>query len=293
MPKKDVLTDVIFTDQTMKVIYPDARMAKGSLMLFSPGHSQGGFAGVPASAAKVPNVSWETAKAILGAGTADSLSGSVLTTGNTAGVFLVERTLKGGVHGISTQSGGQSSARFWSFDFPSAIRDWVYSHRLDHQFFASIWSRTTRLLNATSNSAPQSPFHYMNTNTAGSLFSFQNGIAVNGTNGIGFRAADADSVAGTLNLPKVVNKGVFGNSGTGPGAAQKISAGVGAFDIFGSLNYNKAASKVMYDVYFEDLSVSERSYADADAADLAAHTAAFAPGGKYYGDTWTDPATLP
>lgn len=34
-------------------------------------------------------------------------------------------------------------------------------------------------------------------------------------------------------------------------------------------------------------------HGDVEAIDYALYQAAFAPGGKFYGDTYTDPATLP
>jgi hypothetical protein len=42
------------------------------------------------------------------------------------------------------------------------------------------------------------------------------------------------------------------------------------------------------------LTVSGRTYAEVDAIDHALYTReVLTPGGRYYGDTYTDPATLP
>lgn len=57
---------------------------------------------------------------------------------------------------------------------------------------------------------------------------------------------------------------------------------------------NKAASRVLYRWYLEDLTVSGRTYAEVLAADYALYQQAFGVGGRYYGDTLpTDPSTIP
>lgn len=46
--------------------------------------------------------------------------------------------------------------------------------------------------------------------------------------------------------------------------------------------------------YVEDLTVSGRTYAEVDAIDHALYTKeVLTPGSRYYGDTFTDPATIP
>jgi len=61
-----------------------------------------------------------------------------------------------------------------------------------------------------------------------------------------------------------------------------------------STNKDKAGSKIVYRVYVEDLTVSGRTYAQLDALDFAAYTReVLTTGGRYYGDTFTDPTTIP
>jgi hypothetical protein len=55
-----------------------------------------------------------------------------------------------------------------------------------------------------------------------------------------------------------------------------------------------APSVVFYRTYLEDLTVSGRTYAEVDALDVALYTKhVLTTGGRYYGDTYTDPATIP
>lgn len=56
---------------------------------------------------------------------------------------------------------------------------------------------------------------------------------------------------------------------------------------------NKGGSHILYRCYLEDLTVSGRTYEQVKAIDDALFAAAFSSGGKFYGDTYTDPATLP
>ncbi len=57
--------------------------------------------------------------------------------------------------------------------------------------------------------------------------------------------------------------------------------------------YNGHSSRVYYRFYLEDLTISGRTYAQVEALDKAVFDAAFAAGGRYNGDTWTSPTTLP
>lgn len=57
---------------------------------------------------------------------------------------------------------------------------------------------------------------------------------------------------------------------------------------------NVAPSWVVYSWHMCDLTVAGLTYAQADAIDLAEYTKqVLTPGGRYYGDTNTDPATIP
>ena len=57
---------------------------------------------------------------------------------------------------------------------------------------------------------------------------------------------------------------------------------------------NKLHSWILYRTYVEDLSVSGRTYAEVDALDYALYEKhVLTADGRYYGDTYTDPATLP
>lgn len=72
-----------------------------------------------------------------------------------------------------------------------------------------------------------------------------------------------------------------------------MTFGVGTIGAWIGGNYNKATSRIIYRARIEDLTVSGRTYEEVEAIDFALYTAAFAVGGKFYGDTYTDPTTFP
>lgn len=294
MGQKIVLSGVNFTKAGLPVLRDDPILTPGSLFLFDPSHSLGAFTGLPTGANVVPNVAWEYAATAIGSGTQSSLAATAATTGNVAGKFLAERTVKGGLHGIVTQGGTQGADHNFLLTLPTSIRDFLYNNRTGHSFYISLWSKITRA--ALANAAPQSPFHFLGANTANLLFHFQNGTV---NNGAGSNIVASNDVPTTLDTSIAsgtmrFNSGaVLGVYGTGPSAANNVFLGVGTFGPYGSLNWNKGASRILYRAYIEDLTVSGRTHAQVNAIDYALYQAAFASGGRFNGDTYTDPATLP
>lgn len=59
-----------------------------------------------------------------------------------------------------------------------------------------------------------------------------------------------------------------------------------------SSNINKSGSWIFYRAYIEDLTVSGRTHAQVYAIDSALFNAAFSVGGRYYNDSFTDPASV-
>lgn len=61
----------------------------------------------------------------------------------------------------------------------------------------------------------------------------------------------------------------------------------------GANPYVNPGAFLFYRAYIEDLTVSGRSYAAVDALDYAEYTKQVTTaGGRYYADTYTDPATI-
>lgn len=290
MGQKVVLSDTTFTDTSLPVVLNDPLISSGSLFLFDPAHSMGEFTGVPANGGTVPNIVWSEASAVLGSGTATTLAGSVVSVSPTeASKSLVERTTKKGVHQIISLT-AQTSSNSWLVTLPTLIRSYMYTHRTDHSFYVSMWHKVTRA--GTTNAAVQSPLHYAVT-SANYLFHAQNGIPnCAGSNKKSYPSGinDVDCTAGQH---RFLSLNPSAQTGTGVGSTTDINFGLGNFDVWQTFNMNKCSSRVIYRVYVEDLTVSGRTYAEVEALDYALFEAAFASGGKFYGDTYTAPSTIP
>lgn len=277
MGSKTVLSGM-FTDMSLPIIRNDALLSKGSLFLFDPSHSMGGFEGT-ASQTVVPNVAWKEASALIPGETADSLSGKVFHN-LAAGEILVERTLKKGVHIINSLI-NQTADRNWHIQPSSKLAAYMVANGASHKFYVSLWlGRTRRGVGPAG-----STFHLFN--NPGNMF-----IAPSdGLNGIGrlnYRATDDNG--GAVPHQRFTNTDINGVTG----APSTFQLGAGMLSNYTGATYrNKQNSVILYRAYIEDLTVSGRTYAEVDALDYALYQAAFATGGRYFGDTYTDPVTLP
>ena len=294
------LHGVTLTDATApKIVTRDKIESSGSLMLFDGNHEFGSFAGLPIVDALVPNALSNLSKALTGGVGAD-LDFKVKTARPNSAQFKSERTPKGGIHGIVTQGGGQTAAESYSLDGPKAVSDYILAHPT-HQYYFSLWSLITRA--GLASPAAQSPFHFTNGlgATTNHLFHMQGGVPSPGfASAPSFRGVKAaptytDHTGASIVVPmkRFGSIGVQGFVGNAPIAADRIQLGVGAFGGWNSLNFNVCPSRIIYRAYGEDLTVSGRAYAEVEALDCALFLEAFAPGGKFYGDTYTAPSTLP
>lgn len=292
--QKIALAGVNFNDASLPMLRDDPILSAGSLFLFDPSHSAGGFAGLPGPNGQVPNVAWKEAASLIGAGSASSLSALVFSqNAEGSSAFKVERTSKGGIHGIPSQVNQQAGMNYsYILRLPTSIRDRVLAN-LGNDYYISLWHRCTRPNLAASGN--QSPFHHVAAGGATSnyLFHMQGGdfAPSSGPNhGGSRRSPGTDAQSGSS--PQITSGATLNATGSGPGSTS-IDLGVGVFGAWGSLNINKAASRVLYRAYIEDLTVSGRSYEVVDAIDQRMWQQAFAPGGKFHGDTYTDPNMVP
>lgn len=286
------LTGVSLTDNSApRIILRDPIESVGSLFLFDGARQYGQFSGLPPASQTIPNVLSDRAAALLSAH-ASSLdltvaSGSITSK---AGIFLAERTGKGGIHGISTLSGNQTTADYYVLLAPDVIRAHIQNNPT-RSFYASIWSVVTR--QGIHNAANQSIFHQA-PNTNNLVFAFPGGTPSYGNN-LGFSTSPSGHDYGTGPTVPYARFGALGWSqhiGAGPGTSP-LEFGVGNFGAWSGFNQNKTASRIIYRAYLEDLTASGRTFAQVQAIDYALFQAAFAPGGKFADDTYTSPSTLP
>lgn len=114
------------------------------------------------------------------------------------------------------------------------------------------------------------------------------GDGLNGIGRLNYRATDDNG--GAVPHQRFTNTDINGVTG----APSTFQLGAGMLSSYTGATYrNKQNSVILYRAYIEDLTVSGRTYAEVDALDYALYQAAFAAGGRYFGDTYTDPVTLP
>lgn len=237
----------------------------------------------PVSGSVIGNVAWQQAATLIGSGTESTLAGELTNTG-APDEILFQMSGKGGLHGICSQLTMESTDNAY-INAPQLIRDYIMSRLTLDEFYVSRWSRITRQATITN----AETFQLSSASTPGSIYSIK--------------------FAENANIPTpgrgpVLSGGVeqLGNSfrnasrvtfnGTPPTTANSLALR----EIWGTQSstwQNKANSHITYRLYVENLTVSGRSYATVDALDFALYTAdVLTSGGRYYGDTFNDPATV-
>ena len=210
--------------------------------------------------------------------------------------FIVERTSKGGIHGIIKHNSGNKASKAFILNGPTAVRDYMIDNS-NHAFFVSLWSKVTQRSIATA--AIQSPFNFSTEmqSTTNYLFSSGNGGRFDGQN-VTNKVCIPDLSDASLTLPIPTdryNSAVFSgivNQGMNLSKADKIRLGVGSFGAWNFYNADKGASRVIYRAYIEDLTVSGRTASQVQAIDQAMFNAAFSEGGKYHNDLYTQPVSI-
>ena len=209
--------------------------------------------------------------------------------------MLTERSGKGGLHSIQTQLNGVI-LQGMAIRAKTAL-ECYFGANLSHDFYFSRWERQTR--------APTG---------------LEPGEALFGASTANFAAIHPAGPA-TLNWaprPNAYPERLIGSFTEPSGAGWTANTGnrFGCHGWRGNTNslainppvrpsvhgpitpwasnatyVNKAASRIVYRLYWEDLTVSGRSYAQVQAADYELWQAAFAAGGRYAGDTFSNPLT--
>lgn len=294
-------TDTTLPKDRIDPVLPDA----GALYLWDAAHPAGPQpAGVPAQSSAMPNIAWQQAAAMIGSGDATTLSmKALLTTGagayGTGGLSLLERTAKGGIHSITSQASDPGTVGF-GISLADPLMTYVLGNSPEHFFYWSVWTRTTRSDWAAPVSAGKRESYLEISNGSSGSSNYLAGIFnagnAKGASGNAGRAPADGQAVGPF-LSNVVSKEWTGTEPATAAQSQRlaavIGAGVGAYQYTAGIRQSKA-SRIVYRVYAEDLTVSGRTYSQVDALDLAQYTKdMITAGGRYVGDTFTAPSTIP
>ncbi|MBF7010596.1 hypothetical protein QUC32_13005 [Novosphingobium resinovorum] len=239
------------------------------------------------------NFSQSVASGTITATAIDAASGALTMTGvaDQAGIIISERTPRGGLHTIVSQTNDTVNANFKGIQAKTALANYITANR-GHSFYVSQWRRITRGATAPSTQS-----------------AIRGGIGNGGTNYITqlLQAHTTGSMQSAVNpiasftdmpVPNVGSTGLVFNADGAAGPGNGNTALVIALNYWGlagsygsAATYgNKSASYVAYRSYIEDLTVSGRTFEQVRALDYALYQAAFAAGGRYAGDTFTAPA---
>lgn len=272
----------------------------GSLALLELAHTASPFTGVPQAGDVIQNILWNqlSAARVAGGLAASTAATSAFTrsTGNgstgggndSSGKTKSERTTKGGLHGIISQSAcTNSSDQVVVIRGGTDLTSYLTAFPA-HSYYVSIWDRLTRTALTSEPAESQIPF---GVTTAAYLYAMRSATIVGG----GLGTSQVPAAPATLGN-RFRAAGITAGTGSGTVSTYPFAVGPsGPYYSTGTNSYtNKAASRVLYRWYLEDLTVSGRTYAEVLAADYALYQQAFGVGGRYYGDTIpTDPSTIP
>lgn len=294
--------DTTFSPDRGRIRVDPVLPTQGALLLVDPTHPVLGMwpSAVPASGSTVPNLAWDQAAEILGSGTEASLACVMDSSGMSGSKGLVERTTRGGLHAVFSQTQNLDAAdtTHAALVIPSEISNWFYAGGAAHVMYMSLWGLTTRVRTHMTNQVDELA-------GLGASSSQYRGL-LSGT-ALGYPSSGNATFVGASSYPQAnlpvgpFRKAIASSGCVGPyrtGLATRLAFLVGNLGYLNTYTgggvLGKTGSRIFYRAYVEDLTVSGRSYAAVDALDQALFTAeVLTAGGRYHGDTYTDPATLP
>lgn len=282
----------------MPKLRKDRILTDGSLMLLDADHSQGRMVGgvqsnssfgtgVPIDTFALQNIAWEEAIATIGSGDEALMRPLIARTDGTG--MTLERTKKGGLHGIISQSGNLAAGVGMEINMPSLLRTYLRVNAT-HQFYFSLWKRLTRPANLVGTTRPATAVIQKTVAaTSNYLMMFDQGYSL--PNGVARLGVVEDPGVNDITKPMFQAIGVNGWTGTAPANDSELRLNLmlwgakGAYS--GVAGTNGPPSWIIYRYYIEDLTVSGRSFDEVADLDFHLYEQAFAVGGKYNGDGWT------
>lgn len=274
------IANLAFTDTRLPILRADPIEANGSLMIldardFAPG--------VPANNTYVPNRVADRAAEVTGVSAAGNAHNAYAystlgATGSIQGVDMIaERSGHGGLH-ISLKSTMTANGQGARLDIRSAIYDYMRAHP-NHHYFASQWGYRTKAA-----TAPGAATAQMNGFSDGYAYAFgtvpiQNGNVVVAQTNAERNTVGAQRAAETVTtLPTRFNTVAYAGD-----RSNALNMSNGGYNL--TTHRGVQGGFIFYRFVLEDLTVSGRSHAEADAIDAALFAEAFASGGDF------DPAT--
>jgi len=297
---RDALED---PDDELTIFRVDPLLSAGSLLLVDPTNAAGPWAaGVPANAATLPNIAWREARDLLDNGqTEATLKPTFLTSDFDDDLGFHERTTLGGFHAIPTQDAYPGSGDFYDqIKLPTPLIEYICAVSAltpKHDIFFALWRRITRATPGTVSIIPSASFAKAPAGNEDGQWLVGHVTSSNlpiSAQRIGSRAEDPNTVGPTYQsiAGKPKNAMVAADYLIDANASVFRAGRVGPFGN-NVTHDNQAPASILYGVYVEDLTASGRTFATVDALSHARYTAdVLTSGGRYYGDTFSDPDTV-
>ena len=289
MPGLKITVDANFTNGIS--VKDDERLNSGSILLLEP--ARDGLVGIPTS---LKNYAESSFYANAGASVA---SIALVNTISSEPGALVERTAKGGIHTIvpTTLTSSSTNRRRFAATLPQEVLDYCVANKT-HKFYFSMFGVVTRNVANISGvdsvtlagiNAP--PSGSSTTDPTDTINIYQNDTTKSVSGGspsaslISQTGAAVEELAWFVDVAK--NGFTFPSTLNLDQARKEIftmgARGAGSF-------VNDMPSWILYSLYFEDMTVSGRTYEQCRADGQTMFNRRFGAGGKYENDTWTVPA---
>lgn len=288
MGKKLVVRGVSLPSSAPVLPSIDAALAAaGTLIFIEPGHP---LDESPAVAGNVylSNLAVEQARAATGIVSAGDQGYKPILKIGTAGT-VVEYSARGGLHVVPVKSaGGGASLSYVAADrsAESLLANWIDANK-GHTFFAAQWGRWTRQLGVLTGGGYDLG-GIAGTNSLAQFFA-RNSSA-------GEYAYPTDSRRIGQSQENVLNAGLgpyYVDGGFLSPTASGIATSMRPFRQQAFTDPAVTPAAILYGYVFEDLTLSGRTYAQASAAWRAKYERDVkTAGGRYSGDTFTNPATI-
>lgn len=278
-------------------LYDPIESRMGSLFLWDAQRNP--LSDVPVVGNKIPNLMQEYSA---GAGKAMSFIRGSMSAAEHSAYLATQLSGKGGIHFIASQARTVdvtgSNTLFHGIAADDALLAAIYNNvsSANKNLYVSIWERVTRISGA--GIAPL--FKYFDS----SLSNYAAYLASNkALTTIAAGSQSASKLNSTYLDPSIVSKPnshqfcikSLGGTGVTSTTPFKLVNGIDtpwSGTAAGAQALNNSPSRIIYRIYIEDLTLSGRTYEQVKAIDDAEFNKAFAVGGRFHGDTWSNPATL-
>lgn len=302
-----------FSDDALPRFEKDPILTKGSVYLIDPSHPMRPWeSGVPIGGGSVPNlVSSHNLPDGLSEAPAMKFYADPLLAGEHG---LVERSAKGGLHVVVSQSSqavkdtpgayyaGVADRAPTAPPSVTPLQQWLFDGAYSHGFYMSLWARVTR----PSKDGPRSVWVSQLVNHMSSSAHYNVALVTMQPpaendhrpppSSPNFAGTDRDMAGVGAKFNAVASHGKSNDSPTSANNAYVVPFVLGAAGTVNQYLDTKGSSPsmILYRAYLEDLTVSGRTFAEVREIDRRLYDReVLTPGGRYHGDGFTDPSTIP